>query len=66
MKKNNRNAKSPRRSATTKLRKSDQVTIGMDLGDKTSRYCALNGEGEVLVEGACPTTKKGMAQLAMK
>jgi hypothetical protein len=26
-------------------------------------YCALNGEGDVLVEGACPTTKKGMAQL---
>jgi transposase len=63
MKKNSRKSKSPARSATTKLRKCDRVTIGMDLGDKTSRYCALNTAGEVIVEGACPTTKKGMAQL---
>lgn len=63
MKKNIRKSKSPTRSTTTKLRKCDRVTIGMDLGDKTSRYCALNGEGEVLMEGACPTTKKGMAQV---
>jgi transposase len=63
MKKNIRNSKSPTRSTTTKLRKSDRVTIGVDLGDKTSRYCALNGAGEVLAEGAFPTTKKGVAQM---
>jgi transposase len=34
----------------------------MDLGDKTSRCCLLNDDGEVLVEQACPTTKKGIAQ----
>ena len=62
MQKNNRNSKSPTRNTRQKPRKSDQVTIGMDLGDKTSRFCALNVEGEVLAEGACPTTKKGMAQ----
>jgi len=39
------------------------VTIGIDLGDKTSRYCELNAAGEVLVEGACATTKKGMSEL---
>jgi transposase len=61
MKKNNKNSKSPTRS--TKIRKSDRVTIGMDLGDKTSRYCALSAAGEVLVERACPTTRKGMAQV---
>lgn len=61
MKKNNKFEKSPTRG--TKIRKSDRVTIGMDLGDKTSRYCALNGEGEVMQEGSCQTTKKGMAQL---
>jgi hypothetical protein len=43
MKKNTRNTESPTRS--TKFRKSDQVTIGMDVGDKTSRYCALNKAG---------------------
>src|SRR5216683_395581 len=61
MKKNIRISKSSTRSTT--IRKSDQVTIGMDLGDKTSRYCALNAAGEVVVEAACATTKKGMAQL---
>jgi len=35
----------------------------MDLGDRTSRYCVLNGDGEVMAERACPTTKKGMAQV---
>jgi transposase len=61
MKKNNKSSKSPRRSI--KIRHTDRVTIGMDLGDKTSRYCVLNGAGEVMGEGSCPTTKKGMAQL---
>jgi hypothetical protein len=39
------------------------ITIGMDLGDKTSRYCLLDGSGEVLQEGSVATTKKGMAQV---
>jgi transposase len=63
MKKNSKNSKSPTRSTKTKLRKTDQVTIGMDLGDKTSRYCVLNAAGEVLLEGSCATTKAGMAQV---
>ena len=63
MKKNIRNAKSPMRSTITKIRKSDRLTIGVDLGDKTSRYCALNAAGEVLAEGSCATTKRGMAQI---
>jgi transposase len=54
--------KSPTRSNTEELRKSDRVTIGMDLGDKSSRYCAVNDAGDVVVEGSCPTTKKGMTQ----
>ncbi len=29
----------------------ERVTIGMDLGDKTSRYCMLGNEGEILQEG---------------
>ncbi len=39
------------------------LTIGMDLGDKTSRCCAIDRDGEVLFERSVPTTKKGMAQL---
>ena len=38
------------------------MTIGMDLGDKTSRYCALNQQGEVAGEGGVATTKKAMTE----
>jgi len=38
-------------------------TIGMDLGDKVSRYCLLNADGEVVEEGRVATTKKGLAQV---
>jgi transposase len=33
----------------------------MDLGDKTSRYCVLGANGELLSEGSVATTKKAMA-----
>jgi len=35
----------------------------MDLGDKASRYCVLDGEGGVVVEGSVSTSKKGMAKV---
>jgi len=35
----------------------------MDLGDKTSRCCAIEESGEVLFEQSVATTKKGMAEL---
>jgi transposase len=54
MKKNNA-TKSPRRKQIS--RRSDRITIGMDLGDKTSRYCVLAEDGEVIREGSVPTTK---------
>jgi len=38
------------------------MTIGMDLGDKTSRMCFLDEEGEVIREGSVATTKNGMTQ----
>jgi len=27
------------------------ITIGIDLGDKSSRFCMLSNEGEILQEG---------------
>src|SRR5436853_7079972 len=39
------------------------ITIGMDLGDRTSRYCILDGNGETVREGSVGTTKAGMIQL---
>ena len=59
MKKNSTTAKSPKRA---RARKEGSMTIGMDLGDKTSRYCVLGENGEVLSEGSVATTKKAMAQ----
>jgi transposase len=45
-----------------KRRKREQITIGLDLGDKSSRYCAIDANGEVLMERSVATTQKGMAQ----
>jgi transposase len=39
-----------------------KVTIGMDLGDRTSRYCLLDEEGVVIAEASTPTTKAGIAK----
>ena len=39
------------------------LTIGMDLGDKTSLYCVFNDRGDVVKEGTVATTRKGMAQV---
>lgn len=41
-----------------------QETIGVDLGDRESRYCILDASGTVLVERRVPTTKKALAQFA--
>jgi transposase len=41
---------------------SGKITIGMDLGDKSSRYCVLDGQGAVVEERSVATTKKGMTQ----
>jgi len=62
MKKNsNRQQQNPQRPGKGRKTKGS-ITIGMDLGDKTSRYCILDGDGEVVKEGGVATTKKGMMQ----
>jgi transposase len=60
MKKSSSSRQNPRSAVKTK-RAQRSVTIGMDLGDKTSRYCLLSDEGEILREGQVATTKAGMA-----
>jgi transposase len=60
MKKNNTTVKqSPKRKQN---RSKGPITIGMDLGDKTSRYCVLNENGEVKLEAAVATTRKAMLE----
>jgi transposase len=38
-----------------------EQTVGLDLGDKTSRYCALNLAGEETKEGGVATTRKALS-----
>jgi hypothetical protein len=57
MKKNSTCRQSPRRSSKARRR---EMTIGMDLGDKTSRYCVLDEQGEVVEEQSVAATKKGV------
>jgi transposase len=59
MKKNSTVKQSPKRVTAGKA---GPMTIGMDLGDKASRYCQLDAQGEVVGEGSVGTTKKAMAQ----
>src|SRR5580698_6016338 len=58
MKKNNTCLKSPKRSKNRK----GSITIGMDLGDKSSHYYVTDSEGQMVREGTVATTKKGMKQ----
>jgi transposase len=62
MKKNSIERQSSKQVAKRKRSSKETITIGLDLGDKTSRYCAIGDEGEVLFERSVLTTKKGMAQ----
>ena len=66
MKKNNIRLKNPKpKQGTTPKQgtKVQRVTIGMDLGDKTSRYCVLGEDGKVVREGSVGTTKKAITQV---
>ena len=40
-----------------------RLTIGLDLGDRSSRYCILDEAGEVVSEGQLPMTKTGLSSL---
>jgi transposase len=50
-------------SVGTGKRANRKLTVGIDLGDRSSRYCILDEQGEVLAEGSVATTKKGFAQV---
>lgn len=39
------------------------VTIGMDVGDKRSRYCVLDRNGEIVEEGEVGSTRQAMGQV---
>lgn len=62
MKKDSTGRESSKQAVRKGKRSPGGVTIGLDLGDKTSRCCAVDEAGEVLFERSVATTKKGMAQ----
>ena len=43
-----------------------QLTIGLDLGDRSSCYCVLDENGEIIREQKIPTTPEGMQQAVGK
>jgi transposase len=55
------NTTGPKSSKRKRIRKGS-LTIGMDLGDKTSHYYVVDSEGEMVRESTVATTKKGMKQ----
>ena len=46
-----------------KIFKEPKLTIGLDLGDRTSHYCILDEAGNVILEHNFPTTPKGILQV---
>lgn len=65
-KKSNSRARSKKTTATrtTRVRKNQpDLSIGMDLGDKTSCYAVLDAQGELLYERTTPTTRKGISRV---
>ena len=43
-----------------------KLTVGLDLGDRTSHYCILDEAGNVILERRLPTTPKGIHQAFSK
>lgn len=62
MKKRISSLQSPKRTAKAR-RNQEPMTVGMDLGDKHSRYCLLRSDGVVLKEGQVETTKKALTKV---
>ena len=74
MKKNSTTAKKSPKQALAKGQKKQirqlaaeqRLTIGLDLGDRTTHYCILNEAGEVVSEDQLQTTKTGLESLFAK
>jgi transposase len=72
MKKNTTAKKSPKQASKGqkpqihRLAAKQKWTVGLDLGDKSSRYCILDEAGEMVSEDQIPTTKTGLDWLFAK
>src|SRR6266536_5504222 len=61
--KKNQKALKKTKSTIRHMAGKSRLTIGLDLGDHTSRYCILEEAGEVGSEGQMPTTPAGLKSL---
>ena len=50
------------RKTANKISNGRQLTIGMDLGDRSSFYCVLDKSGKVILEQELATTPEAMKQ----
>jgi transposase len=46
--------------------KRDRITIGLDLGDRRHRFCALDDQGEVFEEGTVPNGRESLDELSRR
>ncbi len=46
------------------LRDKPEITVGLDLGDRFSRYCFLSAEGEEIEEGRMASNKRGCGDIS--
>jgi len=51
------------RNRVREMAAKQRLTIGIDLGDRTSRYCILDEAGEVVSEDQLPTSQSGLSAL---
>jgi transposase len=49
--------------AKRKRQAARKLTVGIDLGDRSSRYCILDEEGGMLSEGSFATTRAGVEKV---
>ena len=49
-------------STTKKMKHGGAWTIGIDWGDRTSRFCVLDAQGEIAMESSVSTTREGLAR----
>jgi len=50
------------RAKGSRIFQGGQLTIGLDLGDRSSCYCVLDEAGQVILERSLPTTPRAMEQ----
>ena len=56
-----RKTKKPTLPEVEAMSKEEKLTIGIDIGDRSSRYCIVNSTGATLLEGKLATTRQDLS-----